>query len=293
MIIVKLTGGIGNQLFQYYLGKNLSIKNKDELILDISEFNDKKRQLRTYGLSFFNIKVKVLSEKDLKYNDLKIIKEKSEFIFDPMVFNNKENIFLQGYWQNQKYFYEIKDIIKDEITLKKEFQFDISKKTDGMLKKENTVAVHIRRGDYIKNRMIRKMFNVCDVKYYNKAINKMAELLKNPTFLFFSDDINWVKKNIKTKFPYLFISGNRDYEDFIIMQNCKHNIISNSSFSWWAAWLNNNKNKIVVAPSQWINDNNINYSDLIPPGWIKIDNIKTYYILFPNMLQWLKNIFKR
>ncbi|MFH0972649.1 MAG: alpha-1,2-fucosyltransferase, partial [Patescibacteria group bacterium] len=181
----------------------------------------------------------------------------------------KDDIFLDGYWQTEKYFKDIEDIIRSEFTLKTEYS-NLNPELIAKISSCNSVSMHIRRGDYITNQNTNEFHGICFLDYYKKAINLIAEKFPNPTIFIFSDDLKWCKENIKIKYPIVFVKGNKNYEDLIMMSKCSHNIIANSSFSWWGAWLNNNPNKIVIAPQKWLNNPNINYSDIIPSTWIKI-----------------------
>lgn len=139
------------------------------------------------------------------------------------------------------------------------------------IKNSNSVSLHIRRGDYVALSKSKKGHALCPISYYKKAIENIAQKIHNPRFFIFSDDIQWVKENLAIKYNAEYIDFNRDYpeRDIILMKHCKHNIIANSSFSWWGAWLNENPNKIVIAPKRWMN-NLESSDDLIEPNWIKI-----------------------
>jgi hypothetical protein len=148
-----------------------------------------------------------------------------------------------------------------------------NKLTLNIINNTNSVSLHIRRGDYIKNLETYNKHGLIDLYYYYKAINYIKEHVYNPTFFIFSDDITWAKENLNIELPVYFIDFNdqtRNYEDLRLMKNCKYNIIANSSFSWWGAWLNDFSNKIVIAPKKWFNDDTINTYDLTPLDWILI-----------------------
>jgi len=149
---------------------------------------------------------------------------------------------------------------------------NLYKNNEQKIKEKNSVSLHIRRGDYLTMQKAIDTIGVCPLDYYDKAIREITRKIKNPTFFIFSDDINWVKENLKTNSPTIFVSGGKlkDYEELILMSKCKHNIIANSSFSWWGAWLNNNPNKIVIAPKKWFKDTSKNTRDLIPESWLKL-----------------------
>jgi len=287
MIIVKLTGGIGNQMFQYAMGRAVAIRNKTDLAMDISWFDRYKNNLapREYALDNFNISGKLLRtgifhrilSKLTFLENLRppqkryYIKEKQIFHFDPEVFKISKDVYLNGYWQNEKYFKDIEEIIRKEFTLKNPFSeiaFKIAKK----ISETNSVSLHIRRGDYVEDKITNQFHGICSLDYYLKAISIILEKVGRPSFFIFSDNIEWAKNNLKLNYPTIFVSDNpiKDSEELILMSQCRHNIIANSSFSWWGGWLNNNVGKIVIAPQKWLNDSSIDTSDLIPKSWIKI-----------------------
>ena len=283
MIITKLIGGLGNQMFQYAVGRYLAYKNQTALKLDISSYkSDKKRH---YSLDCFNIienfalsseiarfkkrGISRLMEKFKPYYRHSFIEEASNPCFDPSVLKISDNAYLEGYWQSEKYFKEIENIIHQEFTLKPKQQNATDKKLLQIIEKTESVAIHIRRKDYI----LSKTHWVCPLNYYYSAIKKLAKVAKNPHFFIFSDDIEWAKNNLELNYPVTFVSKpgeTKDYEEIILISKCKHQIIANSSFSWWGAWLNKSPDKIVIAPQKWFNDPNRNTKDLIPKQWIKM-----------------------
>jgi hypothetical protein len=176
---------------------------------------------------------------------------------------------LEGFWQNEKYFSDIDEIIRQDFTLKNELSIP-ALEIDKKIAETESVSIHFRYGDYLFNKKTGKLFGVPDFDYYQTAINKIKSKINNPVFFIFSDDIGLVKKKLQAD-PFLyFVSqpGLKDFEELILMSRCKHNIVANSSFSWWGGWLNNNPNKIVIAPKIWFRK--IKMKDIIPEGWIKI-----------------------
>ncbi|MCK5285791.1 MAG: alpha-1,2-fucosyltransferase [Candidatus Pacebacteria bacterium] len=286
MIITKLQGGLGNQMFQYAVGRFLVEKNKTTLKLDLSFYNKKQNGLqRNYSLNCFNIIKNIAKDDEInklkKYKWEKGIKnfihnlffankaiyiKEEQFNFNEKSINTSSNIYLDGYWQNEKYFKDIKNILYDEFTLNNESQVK-NTKLEEEIKNSNSVSLHIRRTDYL---IKSHKYEICNLEYYKKAIDKIALTNKNIKIFIFSDDISWSKNNLKTNFPTTFISNNKDYEDLILMSLCKHNIIANSSFSWWGAWLNKNPNKIIITPKKWLNNSTKNTKGLIPKSWIKM-----------------------
>ena len=289
MIIIKLLGGLGNQLFQYALGRNIAQKNKTQLKLDITPFETYSKH--RYSLNHFNILENFATREEIngfkKFDDNNIInnlirtiekikpfkirthiKENNYYTFDPKILTLGDNVYLDGFWQNEKYFKGIKDVLHDEFTLKEKLEKNLLE----VIMKTNSVSIHVRRADYVTNPNANKIYGVCSLDYYNKAIATITDLVTAPHFFVFSDDLGWCKKNIRLNFPTTFIDNGADknYEDLILMSRCKHNIIANSSFSWWGAWLNNNVDKIVIAPKQWLNNSIKGTKEMVLESWIKI-----------------------
>lgn len=288
MIIVKLIGGLGNQMFQYALGRSLSLKNNTELKLDITGFESYK--LHKYSLDAFNIKKNVALKSEISrfkkykpkpgrrwflYNKFfadnsKYFQENGfNFNLDTMKLN--DNVYLDGHWQSEKYFQEIENIISREFTLKNK----PTAETENWIEKVSdciSVSVHIRRGDYARNQKTNQFHGTCSLEYYEKAMDLIFQKTKEPIFFIFSDDIDWAKNNLKTKYPIFHVSDKKilNYEELVIASKCSHNIIANSTFSWWSARLNENPDKIIIAPQKWFADASKNDSDLIPPTWTKL-----------------------
>ncbi len=295
MIIVALFGGLGNQLFQYACGKAVAERLGVELQLDTRILTEQKQgknaTLRDFELSVFDIKASVADRKELEkyvpnlYNTSKwshqlyrikrLFNGRSLFIervgqrhsYIPTIEKVKDNTYLYGYFQTEKFFKDISSKIREDFQLNP--QIIVNDENRLLMQKmsaENSVAIHVRRGDYKNSR-----FTLLDIKtYYLKAIKKIKEQVKNPKFYVFSNDIEFVK----THFSKMDIdceivdinSGQQSFMDMVLMSNCKHNIIANSSFSWWSAWLNDNPDKIVIAPQNWYSQN-IPMNDMIPAKW--------------------------
>jgi hypothetical protein len=282
-------GGLGNQMFQYATAKSLSIKFNRTLKLDLSWFSQQK--LRNYQIGVFNIADKHCSnfEKHLFYpnNDLilKVIKkilEKMNFLkvfneykterFRSDIYHVPKFTYLNGYFQSQKYFIEHEDFIRSIYKFPESKNFEINKFVN-QINSKNSVSIHIRRGDYITNNETSKVHGNLGLKYYNTAINHILKNENNPHFFIFSDDIEWVRTNFKIDQSYTYVvlsPGVPDHEEMRLMSICKNNIIANSSFSWWGAWLNDNPDKIVIAPKKWFSDPKRSSTDLIPENWIRI-----------------------
>lgn len=289
LVVVGLAGGLGNQLFQYAAGRSLALKKNAILKLDISFYKNNRE--RFYRLSEFEISAEKAIEDDLvffsglrnrsklwrvflKYLNTDFSKKfyrEAGFAFDKNVFDLMPPVYLDGYWQSEKYFKGAESKIRDEIVLKKGFK-NISEEILGKIENSNSVSLHIRRGDYLTGRKAADILGVLPLDYYERAVRFILEKITDPAFFIFSDDIGWARDNLKIEAPTFFVSDDKipDYEELICMSKCRHNIIANSSFSWWGAWLNNYKDKTVIAPQNWFRDRNMDAGDLIPPGWIKL-----------------------
>ncbi len=296
MIIVKLQGGLGNQLFQYAFGRALSLEYKRELALDISWYarNRYSKYFMPHSIFNFNIIEKRKSSIFLRYITLiskhirllpKPLNKISKFYlfgrFLPVyinestfnILNMPQNsvLYFDGYWQNIKYFQKYESIIRKEFTLKHKLIGE-NKKYLKKIVSSNSISIHIRRGVYISDPNISILYPHCSLKYYSDAISYIAKRIQNPTFFIFSNEIDWAKNNLKADYPIVFIDNQGpDYEHLFLMSQCKHNIIADSTFSWWGAWLNNNPSKIVIAPKKWVNDSKIKHAK-IPNSWLRFEN---------------------
>jgi hypothetical protein len=293
MIVIRLISGLGNQLFQYSVGRQLALKKNCDLKLDLSFFGT--QNLRTYTLREYNVKSSIASDEEIKklagiyfsdkledkirrkIQNLKpkhkrsYFKEDQWWVYEPELFNTSSNVYLDGYWQHYKYFEQLDKIIFDELTLKEGPHSNVQSILSEIKSNNSSVSVHVRRGDYVSDLAANKLMGLLPVAYYNRAIDYMKQHVKDPVFYFFSDDINWVKDNIKVGVECFYLDGQKDYVDLNLMSNCSHNIIANSSFSWWGAFLNPNPDKIVIAPKKWVVPEEVNSRIQIQfPSWIKL-----------------------
>lgn len=294
MIITRIIGGLGNQMFQYAAGKSLATHLNTDFKIDISAYKNQnpKDTSRDYEIGCFSISDDFADQKDLeifsylkkfpfkyspklqyiyeKLSGRSIYREKNPNIFQSNFFDLSGNIYLLGDWQSEKYFKNIENIIKNDF----KFKNDLNKNFQRYLreiKKTNSISIHSRRTDYITNPHANRLHGVCPISYYQKAIKLIKAKIKNPHFYIFSDDITWCKNNLKLRCPATYVEKNKAWEDLQLMSNCKHNIIANSSFSWWGAWLNPAHHKIVYAPKKWfVGIRGNTTKDRIPKKWIRI-----------------------
>lgn len=285
MIIVKLIGGLGNQLFQYAAGRTLAYINNTELKLDVTGFSENK--LRNFELFNFNIdaefaKIEEINsllpahnfEKAFQYISparRKSYYRERQFRFDKRVLKLGNRVYLKGYFQSENYFFPAKELIRKELSLKPAITDHLSD-TAAFLQHQPSVSVHIRRGDMSADSLTNQYHGLVPVSYYKEAISRMKEYHGSPVFYIFSDDIAWARENLPLE-NAVYASGElskNHLEDFYLMSRCRHHIIANSSFSWWAAWLNDYPDKKVIAPKNWFNKGPKDTQDLIPQGWLRI-----------------------
>ena len=282
MIVVRVVGGMGNQLFQYATGRNLAHENKARLYLDIRNLGENtptSLATRQFGLNAFRASLNFASDRLINRfhqqkptwlfkSEYKTEKEKY-YSYNPQVLKLKGNIYLNGYWQSEKYFAAIRPLLLKEISLRKRPSNTYTKYA-AMIKDLNSTSIHIRRGDFVSNKSTKKFHGVCQKEYYFRALDIISQNARlHARSFIFSDDIEWCKK-VFVGSDFVFVNGTSDAEDIILMSQCKNNIIANSSFSWWGAWLNNNVEKVVICPKNWVKSRSINTKDIYPKDWIKI-----------------------
>lgn len=286
MIIIKIMGGLGNQMFQYALYRKLLYLDKNPK-MDANFFSRFEVHNGLELENVFNIKIQHAQNEDItklgdvQFNLIARARRKAGIIkkthimpsrydtarYMPAIFEY-DNVYLDGYWQSEKYFADIKDIIKGEFKFGGQLlgrNGEIAQK----IEEENSISIHIRRGDYLSIPLYQ---NICTKEYYKAAIDFINKRIKSPQYYVFSDDINWCRTNLQLH-DAIYVDWNRNensHYDMQLMSKCKHNIIANSSFSWWGAWLNDNPDKIVVAPNKWFNDHKIYQQDIVPDSWIKL-----------------------
>ena len=281
MVIIRIQGGLGNQMFQYALYRKLQFLQRKVKVDTSWYLSNTVEAQRLLELKSFPINLHECSrwEKWLKYNTftraiekrfrtIKILyKEKNSGFYLPEILRSK-HVFLDGYWQSEKYFYDIREILLKDFT----FPISVTDKEETILEriqKTNSVSIQIRRGDYLNH--MDKYGNICTKEYYYKAIQYMEKKQDSLMFYIFSDDMDWAKKILDSyKNVYFVELGNETdcIHDMKLMASCKHNIIANSSFSWWASWLNQNPEKIIIAPCKWQNGNTC--QDIWCSDWIRV-----------------------
>lgn len=295
MIIVRLWGGLGNQMFQYATGRRLAGIHGTRLILDTSRLAAADTP-REFELGYFRIAAEPATEaeRDLcaqlerrRRKPLCRMMEKAgllprlsgffyyrerSFTFDERVLALSDNVCLDGYWQSEKYFREIRDTLTREFIPRGEFS-EVNRRLAREMEACDSVSLHVRRGDYVSNPAAARYHGTCDLDYYARAMEEIAKRVAAPRIFVFSDDPEWASANLRLPLPATVIGHNGASgcgDDMSLMRLCRHHIIANSSFSWWGAWLSRNPGKTVIAPARWFNEAGLDTRDLIPRDWLRI-----------------------
>ena len=261
MIINTIKGGLGNQMFQWACGRNLSIKYKMPVYLDTSYYKISNSNRNFELFEFPHLKYIDIDKLDT-LPDYSTINEPPNFEFRDFPTEMNSNFRLEGYWQTEKFFIDIKELIIEEFSMTDETKKRLVSKYHEIGK--DSVSIHVRRTDYVSSNGFHPLQNI---EYYIEGLS----IIKNYKNIFiFSDDIDWCKKNFNFKNSF-FVEGNSNVEDLWLMTLCNHNIIANSSFSWWGAYLNMKSDRKVIYPKNWFgNFTGINTSLICPNNWIKI-----------------------
>ena len=294
MIIAQLKGGLGNQMFQYAAGLSLATHRNVDLLLDVSLYENQGGEVtpRRFGLNCFagshkfasKLKIFLYSSHSPVARGGRLImdkisgsppiyyKEKS-FSFDQDMLGLPANVYLDGYWQSERYF------LPEEKLIRSAFRFINPPSGENIriakeISSKNSISVHFRRGDYASCKKTSSFHGIPGLEdYYYKAINHLSKLVEAPRLYIFSDEPDWIESNFHISIPYEIIrhnGTNQGYEDLRLMSLCPNHIIANSSFSWWGAWLSDCQDKQVIAPKNWFMDNSIDTRDLIPSSWRRL-----------------------
>ena len=292
LVISKIIGGLGNQMFQYAAGRALAERHGVPLCLDLSGFQGYRLHqgfelnrvfrcetstadtdlLRTQlGWRAGRLAQRILRRPPFAIFRGRRLVVEPHFHYWAGIFDAPCDCYLNGHWQSEKYFKGIEKIIRSDFTFRTEPEGE-NEELARQIAGTQAVSLHVRRGDYVSDAKTRAVLNLCSLEYYQSAIRLIAEQVEHPHFYIFSDDIDWVKSNLMLTFPCSFIDYNRgkeSYNDMRLMSLCRHHIIANSSFSWWGAWLGKNPEKIVMASRRWFVDGRSD-RDLVPDKWVRL-----------------------
>ncbi len=294
MIIVRLVGGLGNQLFQYATGFALAQKNRDELKLDLSSFEFQRGNrdtIRTPDILQFSLSAPVASQQEVEAlkNPLGVISRSARFLrqrifkryysdWHPEILLLKGDVYVDGYFQCEHYFSEWLNPLLREFCLRPSPAAEVETLGRRIDLLRNTVSLHVRRGDYVSDARISALHNICTVDYFQRALSEIRGRLGECNLVVFSDDVDWVRENLALQENALYVSGAQTSagktlsaaQELVLMSRCRHHIISNSTFSWWGAYLNRHTDKIVVAPSLWNRSKIDSHKNILPQSWVRL-----------------------
>jgi hypothetical protein len=286
-------GGLGNQLFQYAAARAVAFRIGYPLKYDLTYMIKDPR--RSCKLNHFEVHAEEATPREVSiyfpdrgensglYRSLRKLKNRFspwfrlDILKEPSLAFHEEVLkvdtprYLAGYWQSEKYFSDMGEMIRNELQVTTPPSEQNLNDLDEIRSNRESVSIHIRRGDYFSDEKNRSLYSQLKPGYYNQAMNLMKKSMSEPRFFFFSDDMEWVKNHFPKDESYRFMDGNcadEDYEDLRLMSACRHHIIANSTFGWWGAWLSGHRDKRVIAPKRWFNDEREH--DIIPETWITI-----------------------
>jgi len=292
MIISRILGGLGNQMFQYAAGRALSLRLGEPLFLDIGGFPAYRLHQGFELPDVFLCNSRPVTDRQMRsalgwrsYRQIGSLLLKPQlqwlrghhFVVEPHFhywsgFNDiSDSCYLSGYWQSEKYFAPVEDRIRQDFGFRQPLSgrnMEQARQIAGC----SAVSLHVRRGDYLSDTKTSSTIGVCSLDYYRAAVAYIAKQVASPCFFIFSDDIPWCREKLRLDFPCTYIDHNRgteSYRDMQLMSLCRHHIIANSSFSWWGGWLNPRTDKIVIAPKQWF-VTDFDSTDLVPSSWIRL-----------------------
>ncbi|WP_371364157.1 O-antigen biosynthesis glycosyltransferase WbnK [Sporomusa rhizae] len=274
MIVVQLLGGLGNQMFQYACGRALALRTGKQLFLDVGCYSVYSG--RRYELDVLNIQANIINLEEDKEIGQRLgipgipVYSERHYNFDHNVFVLRDSVFLQGgFWQTEKYFQDFASVIREELSPKLPSLSAESLNIARDIKKQLSIAIHVRRTDYA----IYDKLGFLPMGYYENVRRYLETVFPAARYYVFSDDVAWCKREF-TVFPNAYVVERKGevgcHEDLWLMSQCQHNVIANSTYSWWGAWLNDNSQKLVIAPDRWFAGEHLDTQDLLPDKWIKI-----------------------
>lgn len=289
IVVVRLLGGLGNQMFQYATGRAFALRHGADVVLDVSSFES--YTLRRYELDSLQIEARLASADELKAIGgaeptawharllaplrgrpaIQVLRE-AHFHFDPALESARPPIALHGYWQSERYFLDARDRLSRELVPRQPLD-PRNASTADKIRATNAVSLHVRRGDYVSDARTNRYHGTCSPEYYSAAVDYIVARVPEPHLFVFSDDPAWTSQNMTFPAPTTYVAANpadEGFRDMQLMAMCRHHVIANSSFSWWGAWLNRAPDKIVVAPARWFASSDNDTRDLVPATWVRI-----------------------
>ncbi|GAB3649052.1 alpha-1,2-fucosyltransferase [Ramlibacter alkalitolerans] len=286
MIVSRLIGGLGNQMFQYAAGRALALRRGAPLRIDRRAFAEYKTH--AFGLDSFRAELVdapadqlpgAVNESRLNRllrpfmrTPLRLVTERA-FTFDPEIASLPDGVYLDGYWQSEKYFAHCAEAIRQDFTVRHAPSAENARWLE-RIAATPSVSLHVRRGDYVTNPSANAVHGTCDLGYYRRAVEHVRQALGTEPVLFvFSDDPDWVAANLRLGCEMHLVRNNdaaTNYEDLRLMSACRHHVIANSSFSWWGAWLDARPGAITVAPQRWFAAGTPDARDLVPERWVRL-----------------------
>lgn len=284
-VVARITGGLGNQLFQYAMGRALAARHSARLLLDLSHYEAAGTHThRGFELAAFKTRFDVATGADLAPFRPSLVKRvlartglasgprvlhQRGFGFNPEALGVEPPIYLDGTWQSEQYFTMCSEALRTEVTLNSALSGEAAALAN-RLYSQCSISVHVRRGDYAHDPKTRDYHGLLSMAYYTGAIQWMLERLPEARFFVFSDEPQWAREHLRADAPVTVLPVRSGPEDLMLMAQCRHHIIANSSFSWWGAWLNPSDAKLVVAPRRWFADASIRTNDLLPATWTRL-----------------------
>lgn len=290
VVVMRLCGGLGNQMFQYAMGLRLGLTHGVPLLLDTATFSvDPQRSFQLHHLRISGREVSAAERSQVLPlaarlhprlhrlfgrflpRDPRSVAE-AGFAFDPAMLALPPPVYVDGYWQSERYFADQAEAVRGEFALAAPMT-PARQLVRQRIRERVAVSVHVRRGDYVSNPAAAAYHGTCSPHWYAQAMARMATLVGDPAFFVFSDDPIWARANLAVPADTEFVepqADGRDFEDMHLMASCRHHIIANSSFSWWGAWLNPVPDKQVIAPARWFAGADHDTTDLLPAGWVRL-----------------------
>lgn len=293
MIVVKVFGGLGNQMFQYAAARQVAVRLGTEVALDLRWFDTQTH--RSFALGPLAIRAMPAGEEQLaalpppewtgaglaarlrsslraRAHGQRLLVERSPGLVDERLRRARDGSCLIGYWQSERYFAPIRDRLRRELQLTEGLPGEAEHLAAEMARVPS-VSLHVRRGDYVTTPEVRELHGTCTVDYYRAAMALLDEQLDHPVYFAFSDDPEWVESSFQHPKLRVVSSPDRKWSDHVelaLMSRCSSHIVANSSFSWWGAWLGENPRKTVVAPRRWFSAPHLRSDDIVPPSWTRV-----------------------